>query len=156
MEKIGRELMSLVSECRSHFEVRRRISWVVFFFGLVMHILYDDFDLVLLVLCQKAVFTPFFLFFALFLLRRDRRWFRKCCYLNSMRMKENKEFKEVQMRRSSRFELEGAGGSVAARRRHNGYTFPTLWLDAPCTFSTNRRTLFLHYSSTSSHDLFIK
>ena len=105
-------------------------------------------------LCQRAVFTPFSFFSAFFLLRKDRRWFRKYCHLNSMRMKENKEFKEVQMRRSSRFELEGAAGGVAGRRRHNGYTFPTLWLETRCTFATHRRTLFLYYSSTSSHDSF--
>lgn len=69
-------------------------------------------------------------------------------------MEEKKEVKEVQVRSSSRFELEGAAGSVAARRRHNGYTFPTLCLETRCTFATHRRTLFLYYSSTSSHDSF--
>lgn len=67
MEKIGRELMSRGSRTLFYTSSGRgRYPGLSFSFCLIMHILYDDFDLVLLVLCQSCVY-PFFLFYAFFL-----------------------------------------------------------------------------------------
>lgn len=109
--------------------------------------------------CVRELCLPLFLFFPPFSSSsKEQNMGSKVLSseLDEDGRKKRRLWGEVQMRRSSRFKLEGAAGSVAARRRHNGYTFPTLRLETPCTVAHLQRTAGLCFSTTRARQVTIR